>query len=207
MLNELIHRYPCLASCRGAIETAAEALIACYDRGGKVLLCGNGGSSADCDHIAGELMKGFRLPRPLPAARRAAMKDVCPSLTQEVLDRLQEGLPAVSLPAVTALNTAFANDVDPSLIYAQSVLALGRPGDILIALSTSGNAASVAAAARVAKACGMHIIGLTGQQGGLLKQLADIPLCVPETETFKVQELHLPVYHYLCAAVEAHFFG
>ena len=207
MLKGLLNRYPCLASCRESIEAAAQALIACYTGGGKVLLCGNGGSSADCDHIVGELMKGFLLTRPLPDDQKAAMKAACPSLTEEVLNQLQGGLPAIALPSITALNTAFANDVDPTLLYAQAVLALGKPGDVLIGLSTSGNAANVAAAARVAKACGMQVIGLTGQKGGLLKELADIPLCVPETETFKVQELHLPVYHYLCAAVEAHFFG
>lgn len=206
MKQELLNRYPVLHSCITEIEAARDAIIACYEAGGKLLLCGNGGSCADCDHITGELMKGFLSRRPLDETRKNAMQAACPQLTEDALAKLQQGLPAISLVSMSGLNSAFCNDVDPELIYAQSVLALGKPGDVLIGLSTSGNAKNVYAAAQVAKGIGMRVIGLTGQKGGLLKSLADIAVCVPETETFKVQELHLPVYHYLCAAVEAHFY-
>ena len=206
MLNELFARYPALRSCEKEIADARDALIACYEGGGKVLLCGNGGSCADCDHIVGELMKGFLKKRPLSEERRAEMQKNY-AVDDGILSKLQAGLPAVSLPAITGLNSAFCNDVDPELIYAQSVLGLGKAGDILIALSTSGNAKNVAAAVVVARSLGMTVIGLTGEKGGLLREMADITVNVPERETFKVQELHLPVYHYLCAAVEAHFFA
>lgn len=206
MLNELFARYPALRSCEKEIADARDALIACYEGGGKVLLCGNGGSCADCDHIVGELMKGFLKKRPLSEERRAEMQKNY-AVDDGILSKLQAGLPAISLPAITGLNSAFCNDVDPELIYAQSVLGLGKAGDILIALSTSGNAKNVAAAVSVARSIGMTVIGLTGEKGGRLREMADITVNVPERETFKVQELHLPVYHYLCAAVEAHFFA
>jgi len=207
MLNELMERYPCLSACMEDIETAARTLIDCYEAGGKVLSCGNGGSCADADHIVGELMKGFLKKRPLSDARKQAMKANCPGLEDTVLNQLQGGLPALSLCSLNALNTAFCNDVEPELIYAQSVLGMGKPGDIFIGMSTSGNAKNVFAAAQVAKALGLTVIGLTGIGGGKLSQIADICIRVPESETFKIQELHLPVYHYLCAAVEAHFFS
>ena len=206
MLNELIDRYPCLESCKEQLLLSVNALIACYTSGGKVMSCGNGGSCADADHIVGELMKGFLKKRPLPESQKQAMKASYPDLDDGILAQLQAGLPALSLCTSTALNTAFCNDVDPELIYAQAVLGLGKPGDILVGLSTSGNAKNVCAAAKVAKAMGITVIGLTGSKGGALREIADICICVPETETFKVQELHLPVYHYLCAATEAHFF-
>ena len=206
MFQKLLTRYPALESCAGEIEKAKDMLIACYGRGGKVLLCGNGGSAADCEHIVGELMKGFLSKRPISSRQKAVMQERCPDLCEEMLDKLQLGLPAISLPGLTALNAAFCNDVDPELIYAQSVLALGKPGDILLGLSTSGNAKNVCAAAKVAKGLGLTVIGLTGESGGQLKLLSDTAICVPETETYKIQELHLPVYHYICAAVEQHFF-
>lgn len=207
MLKELLNRYPCLASCEAEILQAAQALIRCYEAGGKVLTCGNGGSCADADHIVGELMKGFLKKRPLSDTQKQTMKANCPMLEWEILDKLQCGLPALSLCSLNALNTAFCNDVDPELIYAQSVLGLGKPGDVLIGMSTSGNAKNVFAAAKTAKALGLTVIGLTGMGGGKLSQAADICIRVPENETFQIQELHLPVYHYLCAAVEAHFFS
>ena len=207
MINELIKRYPMLDACREDIEKTLEAIISCYERGGKLLLCGNGGSAADCDHIVGELMKGFLKKRPLSDEKKAEMTTLSPSLDTELLARLQSGLPAVSLPSLSILNSAFCNDVDPSLIYAQSVLGLGKKGDLLIAISTSGNAENVAAAVKVARGIGMTTVGLTGESGGKLRALADICICTPEKETFKIQELHLPIYHLLCAAVENHFFA
>jgi D-sedoheptulose 7-phosphate isomerase len=206
MIQELITRYPVLSVCRNDIQAAIDTMIRCYEHGGKVLLCGNGGSCADSDHIVGELMKGFLKKRPLSDAQKAAMKARSATLDDSLLNALQCGLPAISLPSLTALNTAFCNDADPELIYAQAVLALAKPGDVLIAISTSGNAKNVFAAVQVAQGLGVTVIGLTGNTGGKLKQYADIAVCVPESETFKIQELHLPVYHTVCAAVEAHFF-
>ena len=207
MLNDLIKRYPVLSECIEDIEKAKDALIECYKNGGKLLLCGNGGSCADCDHIVGELMKGFLKLRSLSDEKKAEMRSRCSVVDDELLSKLQGGLPAISLPSITALNTAFCNDVAPELMYAQSLMALGRKNDVLLAISTSGNSKNVFAAVKVAKALGIRVIGLTCKTGGKLKETADICICVPETETFKIQELHLPIYHYLCAKVEKHFWG
>lgn len=207
MLHEFINRYPCLEKCAGEIERTLEEMIRCYCRSGKIMTCGNGGSCADADHIVGELMKGFLKKRPLSDSRKQAMKARFPALDDPILERLQEGLPALSLCSLTALNTAFCNDTDPNLIYAQSVLGLGKPEDLLLCISTSGNANNVCAAAEVANALGITVIGLTGAGGGKLKEITDICIRVPETETYKIQELHLPVYHYLCAATESYFFS
>ena len=206
MLNELLERYSVLISCKEEITSAKKALIDCYKKGGKLLLCGNGGSCADCDHIVGELMKGFLIKRPLSDEKKAEMKKNFSAIEDEVLEKLQGALPAVSLPSITALNSAFCNDVDPELVYAQPLMSLAGENDILIAISTSGNSKNVYGAAKVAKALGVKVIALTGNTGGKLKGISDICICVPETETFKIQELHLPVYHYLCAATEEEFF-
>ena len=206
MLNELIERYPVLSEIKDDITKATKEMMTCYESGCKVLLCGNGGSCADCDHIAGELMKGFLKKRPLSSTQKEELTTNMPSLDDELLSKLQCGLPAISLPSMTAPNSAFANDVDPDLIYAQGVLALGKAGDILIGISTSGNSKNVCAAAKIAKATGCKVIGLTGCKGGELKEYADVCICVPESETFKIQELHLPVYHCICAMIEEYFF-
>jgi D-sedoheptulose 7-phosphate isomerase len=206
MLETLIERYPVLADAKKDINLAAEKLIECYKQGGKLILCGNGGSSSDCDHIVGELMKGFLKMRPLSAEKKSQMLKNCPLLDDETLSKLQGGLPAISLPNISGLNSAFCNDVDPELIYAQSLVSLGNKNDILLALSTSGNSKNVFAAAKVAKGLGLTVIGLTGKTGGRLKEVCDLCICAPETETFKIQELHLPIYHFLCAKVEEHFF-
>ena len=206
MLNELLKRHPSLAENKDDITKATDAIISCYENGGKVLLCGNGGSCADCEHIVGELMKGFLKLRPISEDKKVEMKANSPIIDDEILSKLQCGLPAISLPSMTALNSAFCNDVDPELIYAQPLMALGNKGDILIAISTSGNSKNVFGAVKVAKALGVTVIGLTGKTGGKLREHSDICICAPETETFKIQELHLPIYHYICAEVEAHFF-
>ncbi|MBQ8029318.1 MAG: SIS domain-containing protein [Clostridia bacterium] len=205
-MNDLLKRYPCLSEIKEEIIKAKEIIISCYENEGKLLLCGNGGSSADCDHIVGELMKGFLKERCLSDEKKAQMKKNAPFLEDEILSKLQCGLPAISLPSMTALNTAFSNDIEPELVYAQSLMSLGNENDVLVAISTSGNSKNVSAAAKVAKALGCKVIALTGASGGKLKELSDVCLCVPEEETFKVQELHLPIYHYLCAQTEAHFF-
>lgn len=206
MLNDLLRRYPILEVCKKDIEKAKDALIECYKNDGKVLICGNGGSCADSDHIVGELMKGFLKQRPLSEEQKTNMKKNFDLVDDELLSKLQGGLPAIALPSITALNSAFCNDVDPELIYAQSLMGLGRKHDVLIAISTSGNSKNVFGAVKVAKALGVKVIGLTGNMCGRLKEYSNISICVPETETYKIQELHLPVYHYLCAAVEDFFY-
>lgn len=206
MKQELLMRYPNLEKIIDKIEEAKNEMIKCYENGGKILLCGNGGSCADCDHIVGELMKGFLSLRPLSDEKKCEMKKNFGDIDESILDQLQCGLPAISLVSLNALNSAFCNDVDPELIYAQSVFGLGKPGDILIAMSTSGNAKNVAAAVKVARATGLKVIAFTGKDGGKLRDISDICIIAPENETFKIQELHLPIYHYLCAAVEEHFF-
>ena len=206
-MNNLIKRYPTLEVCRADISAALELLVRAYEKGGKLLLCGNGGSAADCEHISGELLKGFMSKRPLNAEEKAKMSEKCPELEHRVLDMLQHGLSAIPLPSLSALGSAFANDVDASLVYAQGVLSLGKENDVLLAISTSGNSENVLNAARVARALGMSVIGLSGISGGELKGVCDVCISVPECETYKVQEYHLPVYHYLCEKVEKHFFG
>lgn len=206
MLNELIERYPALSEAKGDIEKAINEVIGCYENGGKLLLCGNGGSSADCEHIVGELMKGFLKKRPVSEGLKEQMKANLPCIEDEIISKLQCGLPAISLPAMTSLNSAFCNDVEPELIYAQAVISLAREKDVLIAISTSGKSRNVCAAVRVARALGCKVISLTGRNGAELKEYSNVCICVPEDETFKIQELHLPVYHCICAEVEARFF-
>jgi D-sedoheptulose 7-phosphate isomerase len=206
-ITRLLDRYPALAPLRGGLEEAAEILIRTYRAGGTLLLCGNGGSAADCLHIAGELLKGFTSLRPLPAADRAALAELYGVEGERLGSLLQQGLPAVALPGALALTTAMANDVDADLIYAQGVMALGRPGDVLLCLSTSGTAQNVIAAARVARWRGLTVLGLTGKSGGLLAPLCHLALVAPGATTAEIQEYHLPIYHALCAAVEEALFG
>ena len=205
-MDSLIERYPALKECGEDIAAAVRLVIDTYQAGGKLLLAGNGGSAADCEHISGELLKGFMSKRPLSEEKK---REMCASypVEEDVLDKLQMGLAAIPLTSLSALGTAFSNDVSPELVFAQGVFALGKRGDTLIAMSTSGNSKNVLRAAEVAKAVGVKVIGLTGQGGGALKDVCDVCVCVPETETYKVQEYHLPVYHYLCQKVEEHFFG
>ncbi|MGE5529530.1 MAG: SIS domain-containing protein [Patescibacteria group bacterium] len=204
IIGDLIARRPELVSCREAIERAAYVLARAFARGGKLLACGNGGSAADAEHVAGELMKSFRLPRPLPPdlqGRLAQAGD--PSLAR----RLQIALPAVALAGASPLSTAIANDLGAEYCFAQQIMGLGRPGDVFLGISTSGNARNVLAAARTARALGLRTLGLTGRAGGLLAGLVEVSIMVPADETFIVQELHQPVYHALCAAVEEEIFG
>ena len=205
-MKDLIRRYPSLEFCREDIILATKKIIECYKSGGKLLLVGNGGSAADCEHIVGELAKGFLSKRPLSEKKREQMKALSPLISDELLSQLQRGLPAISLPHVCALNSAFSNDVNPEYIYAQGVLAFGKPGDTLIAISTSGNARNVIHAADTARAVGMTVIALSGISGGELKKHSDVAICVPESETYKIQELHLPTYHYICAKIESTLF-
>ena len=202
----LMERYPVLQVCREEIQKAVDLWCKAYENGGKLLLCGNGGSCADAQHIAGEMMKGFLKKRPLTGEQKASMQRNYPELDESVLNKLQQALPAVVLSDATVLNSAFANDVDPCLVYAQQTLGLGTAEDVLVCLSTSGSSQNVVEAAKVAKSIGLSVVALTGSSGGRLKEIADVCITVPAVETYQVQELHLPVYHCLCAAVEAHFF-
>ena len=202
----LYERYEVLNPAKESIESAKGAIIKSFESGGKLLLCGNGGSCADCDHIVGELMKGFMSKRPLSEEQKQKMINNAGYINRDWLCSLQGALPAISLPSSSALNTAFCNDVDPELIYAQQLMGLAKKEDVLFCISTSGNSKNVCAAATVGKALGITVIALTGKSGGKLKDIADICICVPETETYKVQELHLPVYHYICAETEKYFF-
>ncbi|MBE6651323.1 MAG: SIS domain-containing protein [Ruminococcaceae bacterium] len=194
---ELIKRYPQLKECAESIGKALDLIIDTYENGGKILLCGNGGSAADCEHIAGELLKGFMMKREVSDER----------IPNELREKLQVGLPAISLVSQSGILTAFANDVDPSMMYAQLVYAYARENDLLVALSTSGNSGNVVNAVKTAKAIGIPVISLTGEKESLMSELSDVTIRVPEHETYKVQELHLPVYHYLCAEAEKYFFG
>ena len=205
-LDQLILREPRLASLKEALWTAFGRLADAFKSGGKLLLCGNGGSACDCEHIAGELMKGFLLRRPLPEGERAALEALGAEGTL-LAGKLQRGLPTLVLSGLPGLTTAFSNDVDPELAFAQQAYAYARPGDVLLGLSTSGNAKNVIHAAVAARARGALVIALTGTGGGALKRHADILLDVPERETYRVQELHLPIYHALCAMLEAEMFG
>ena len=208
MLNELMKRYPALAVCRDDIVAAEQMMMDTYVDGGKILVCGNGGSCADSDHIVGELMKGFLLMRHMDSATADKFKATLGDEDAQLfIDNLQGGIPAISLPSQSAVLSAFVNDVTPELMYAQLVYGYARKGDMLIAISTSGNSKNVVAAAKVAKTLGIRTLALTGSKDSKLSTLCDITIKAPETETFKIQELHLPIYHYLCAAVEKHFFG
>lgn len=207
MINSLLERYPLLNECIEDIENVKNAMISCFENDGKLLVCGNGGSCSDSDHIVGELMKGFLSKRPINQDKKQEMKKNCDAIESEWLEQLQGGLPAISLVSFMGLNSAFCNDVNPELMFAQALMGLAKKNDVLLCLSTSGNSKNVYAAAVVGKSLGIKVIGLTGESGGRLKTVADLCICVPETETYKVQELHLPTYHYLCAAVEKHFFG
>ncbi len=205
-LDELFDRYPALEICRADIFAAAETICAAYRAGGKLLLCGNGGSAADAEHIVGELMKGFLKRRPLPQTLREKIKTAFPQDADYLYENLQSALPAVSLVNSVALGTAFANDQAADLVFAQQVLGLGREGDVLLAISTSGNSKNVLYAAKVARVQGLKTVALTGRSGGKLKPVADITIAVPEDETYRIQELHLPIYHAICIAAEEEFF-
>ena len=206
-LSLLMTRYPALLPLREEIAAAYELFKDCFEAGGKVLIGGNGGSCADADHIVGELMKGFKLPRRLPGEEQAALRAVDSELGADLCAHLQGGLPAIALSSHPALNTAYLNDVNGEEMYAQQLHVLGRPGDVFLGISTSGNAKNVRYAAIAAKAKGMKVIALTGKTGGALKELADLNLIMPSNETYQIQELHLPVYHCLCLMLEQHFFG
>ena len=206
---ELIRRYPALSVCEADLLAAVEVICDSYRAGHKLIACGNGGSASDAEHIVGELMKGFLLPRKLGKDMEAKRREVCPEEADYFMENLQGALPAMSMVNQVALITAFANDQAPDLSFAQQLLGMGDEGDVLVAISTSGNSTNVIYALQMAKVKGVKTVALTGKSGGKIKSrnLADVCICVPDDETFRIQELHLPVYHMLCIAAENEFFG
>ncbi len=206
-IESLVGRYPLLAVCKEPIQEAYDLLKSAYSEGCKLLVCGNGGSASDSEHIVGELMKEFKLKRKIYKDQAEAMKQIDLELGTVLANHLQGALPTISLTGHSSLTTAFMNDSLPDLIFAQQVYGYGKPHDVFLGISTSGNSRNVLYAAVAAKAKDMKVIGLTGQRHCRLAELADICIQVPETETYKIQELHLPVYHCLCMMLEEHFFG
>ena len=206
ILDNLVSRYTSLGACRDDIERAFDLLARCFSTDHKLLIGGNGGSAADSEHVVGELMKGFMKKRAIGTAAREKLRKSCPDEAEYLGERLQGALPAISLTGSPALATAFSNDVDPAMSFAQQVFGLGRAGDALLAISTSGNSKNLIHAANVARAFGLSTVALTGEDGGRLAALANVAIRVPERATYRVQELHLPVYHALCAMLEVEFF-
>ena len=205
-LEELTSRYPVLEAVKGQVLAAYEILRDCYAGGGKVLIAGNGGSCADSEHIVGERMKGFVKRRPVSGEFAAALREADANRGEELASCLQGGLPAIALTGHAGLSTAFLNDVNGKMIYAQQLYGYGKKGDVFIGISTSGNAENVMYAVAVAKASGIRTIGLTGKNGGKMAEACDCAIVVPADETFKIQELHLPIYHALCLMLEEHFY-
>lgn len=206
-IEVLVERYPVLESCKGEIIAAYEVLEECFRNDKKLLIAGNGGSAADSEHIAGELMKRFKISRPVSSEFAEKLKQIDPIKGANLADNLERGLMAIPLVAHEALSTAYINDVDGLGVFAQQLFGFGRKGDIFLGISTSGNSKNVMSATVVAKALGIKVIGLTGANGGELASVADVAIKVPETETYMIQELHLPVYHCLCLMLEDRFFG
>ncbi len=205
IIKDLFVRYPDLCPAKADIIRAAELMADCIKNGNKILLCGNGGSASDCLHIVGELMKEFKIKRPLSDEEKAALRAAGDD--GYIGNNLQGAMPAVSLVGVTALESAYANDAAPDLGFAQQVYGLGNRGDLLVGITTSGNSKNVIYAATVAKAKGLTTVALTGNGGGRIKDLTDVCIVAPESETYKIQEYHLPIYHNLCLVLENEFFG
>lgn len=203
----LVERYPKLAICRDDIIKAYEIMEECYEGDHKLLIAGNGGSAADSEHIAGELMKRFKTPRPVPEEFARKLVEIDKERGENLSKNLERGLMAIPLVAHEALTTAYINDVDGLGVFAQQLYGFGREGDVFLGISTSGNSKNVMSATVVARALNIKVIGLTGAAGGELGTVADVCIRVPETETYMIQELHLPVYHCLCLMLEDRFFG
>jgi D-sedoheptulose 7-phosphate isomerase len=206
-LQSLFRKYPDLTSLSSELAQALELILACFRAGGKVLICGNGGSAADAEHLVGELMKSYVSPRPIPETLRKTLAASSPEYGLYLAEHLQGALPAISLVSQVGLLTAISNDIAADMIFAQQVYGYGRPGDLLVAISTSGNSRNVLRAAEVARAVGMAIIGFTNRTGGALAPLCTVCVKAPADLTADVQERHLAIYHTLCAMIEAAMFG
>ncbi len=206
-IDLLIERYPVLEVCRRDLIDAYLIMEECYEHDGKLLIAGNGGSAADSEHIAGELMKRFKIPRPVTAEFAEKLKAIDPDRGENLAKNLERGLMAIPLVAHVALSTAYINDVDGLGVFAQQLFGFGRPGDVFLGISTSGNSKNVMSATVVARALGIKVVGLTGAKGGDLAPVADVAVKLPDTEPYMIQELHLPVYHCWCLMLEDKFFG
>lgn len=206
-ISLLMKRYPVLTPVKQDIIEAYLIMKECYEHDGKLLIAGNGGSAADSEHIAGELMKRFKMPRPVTPEMAEKLKTIDPVRGADLAKNLERGLMAIPLVAHEALSTAYINDVDGLGVFAQQLYGFGRPGDVFLGISTSGDSKNVMSATVVARALGIKVIGLTGAKGGELASVADVAVKVPETETYMIQELHLPVYHCWCLMLEDNFFG
>lgn len=206
-IDLLIERYPVLDVCKQDIIDAYLIMEECYENGGKLLVAGNGGSAADSEHIAGELMKRFKIQRPVSKEYAEKLIEIDPERGPSLAKNLEQSLMAIPLVAHEALTTAYINDVDGLGVFAQQLMGFGKEGDVFLGISTSGNSKNVMNATVVARASGLKVIGLTGATGGQLADVSDIAIKVPETETYMIQELHLPVYHCLCLMLEDRFFG
>ena len=206
-LELFCERYPTLVPIKEDILNTYTILEECYKNGGKLLIAGNGGSAADAEHIVGELMKKFKISRPVPETLAEKLEIIDPVIGKQLANDLEQGLMAIPLVAHEALTTAYLNDVGSLSVYAQQLYGYGRPGDVFLGISTSGNSQNILYATVLAKAIGMKTIGLTGRAGGNMSKLADITIRVPADETYMIQELHLPVYHCLCLMLEEDFFG
>lgn len=206
ILSQLFDRYPALSSIRIPISEAASTVAKCFSNGGKLLVCGNGGSSSDADHVVGELMKCFESERPLQDTLKDKLVKTGGVRGKYLAGKLERGFPAISLSAHTALTTAVANDIDANLAFAQQVNVYGTLKDVLLAISSSGNSQNVVDACLTARAIGLKVVGLTGKTGGKMKEFCDILINVPESRTAFVQELHLPVLHSICLIAENNFF-
>ncbi len=206
ILINMTKKYPALEVCVPELQSAFRLLRDSYQNGGKLLICGNGGSASDSEHIVGELMKGFWLRRPIPAEDRQKLIAAFPETGGSLADRLQGALPAISLVSQSSLISAFANDVDPKMIFAQQVYGYGRPGDVVLGISTSGNSKNVLRALEVGRALGLKTVGLTGEAGGKMAGICDVSICAPYQDTAEVQEAHLALYHALCGLLEEAFF-
>lgn len=206
-IDLLIERYPVLEICKEDIISGYELLEECYTNGGKLLIAGNGGSAADAEHIAGELMKRFKTPRPIPNELKERLIKIDPVRGENLSKNLERPLMAIPLVAHEALTTAYINDVDGLGVFAQQLYGFGKKNDVFLGISTSGNSQNVMSATVVARALGIKVLGLTGELGGELNMVSNVCVKVPETETYRIQELHLPVYHCWCLMLEDHFFG
>ena len=206
-LDSLMRRYPKLEVCREDIVKAYNILEGTYDNDGKLMIAGNGGSAADSEHIAGELMKRFKIARPIDDTLAKRILEIDPVRGEGLARNLEKSLMAIPLVAHEALSTAYINDVDGYGVFAQQLMGFGRKGDTFLAISTSGNSENILNAVVVAKAMDINVIGLTGDNGGKLREFADVTIRVPENETYMIQELHLPVYHSLCMMLEENYFG
>lgn len=205
-IDLLMQRYPVLEACKKSIIEGYQLIESSYSHDGKLLIAGNGGSASDSEHIAGELMKRFNRPRPIPTEFANKLKQIDPVRGEQLSNNLERGLMAVPLVAHEALTTAYINDVDGNDVFAQQLYGYGRPGDVFLGISTSGNSKNVISATVVARALGIKVIALTGNTGGELAKVADVAVIVPEKETYMIQELHLPIYHCWCLMLEEYFF-